>query len=305
MLSSKSKYYFFLIFTTFIWGINFHVSQIALAHVSAMLAGTYRYILGALLLGAFMLIKKPKKEDIINSTKYWKHIIFLGITGAFLYNILFLEGLKHTTAFNGVLIIGLTPLNTALISIPMLGHRLKRKEGISILLGFVGILFVISKGNLETIQSLSFSKGDVLILGANLSFSFGNVFIKKYLGHISPLWLTNLVTWVACISFCIYSVGFETFVFPLERDFLLAVFFMGALSTAICGAFWFISIKELGAETSTLFTNLVPVFGTTASFLLGEDITVGQVFGGILVITALLINSVQWKKKKTIGAASL
>ncbi|MBB3696195.1 EamA family transporter [Flammeovirga yaeyamensis] len=305
MLTNKTKFYFFLIFTTLIWGVNFHVSQIAIEHVGAMLAGTYRYILGALLLGAFMFFKKPTKKDIKQSLSKWKHIVFLGITGAFLYNILFLEGLKHTTAFNGVLIIGLTPLNTALISIPMLGHRLKRKEMISIALGFMGILFVISKGDLEVIRALSFSKGDLLILGANLSFSFGNVFIKKYLGHISPLWLTNLVTWVACFAFCIYSVGFETFVFPMDTDFLLAVFFMGALSTAICGAFWFISIKELGAETSTLFTNLVPVFGTTASFILGEEISIGQVFGGILVITALLINSIQWRKKKAIEAVSL
>ncbi|MBB6461226.1 DMT family transporter [Flammeovirga kamogawensis] len=294
-MPTKNKYYLFLIFTTFIWGTNFHVSQIALSYTSSMLTGTYRYTLGALFLIAIILFKKPSKEQIQKSISKWKEIVFLGIVGAFLYNILFLEGLKFTSAFNGVLIIGLTPLNTALISIPMLKTKLKPKQIIGICFGFTGILMVITKGDIATIQNLTFSKGDLYILAANISFSFGNVFIKKYLTGISPLWLTTLVTVVACICFISVSLFTEQFIFPTTKEYLLAIFFMGALSTAICGAFWFISIKEIGAETSALFMNLVPVFGTSASFLLGDEIVPAQVIGGLLVVVGLLFNSFKLK----------
>ncbi|WP_281614268.1 DMT family transporter [Flammeovirga sp. SubArs3] len=297
--TNKGKYYFFLIFTTFVWGINFHISQVALKYTSPMVTGTYRYFLGAICLIGFAFIKKPSKEDVSRAISNWKSIIFLGVIGAFLYNVLFLEGIKSTSAFNGVLIIGLTPLNTALISIPMLGTRLKRKEMISILFGFIGILLVISKGDINTIRSFSFSKGDLYILAANISFSFANVYIKKYLNNISPLWLTNLVTIVACICFMIYTLSFETISFPTSQEYLWSILFMGVLSTAIAGAFWIISIKEMGAETSTLFMNLVPVFGTSASFILGEEIVGAQIFGGLFVITGLLINSIKIKRKKS------
>ncbi|NME70903.1 DMT family transporter [Flammeovirga aprica] len=295
-----NKYYFFLVFTTFIWGINFHVTQVALQYTSAMLTGTYRYTLGALLLVFIMYFRKPTSKDIKAAFSKWKSIVFVGVVGAFVYNILFLEGMKYTSAFNGVLIIGLTPLNTALISIPMLGQRLNLRQVIAMMFGFLGILFVLSKGDINVITNLSFSKGDIYILCANLSFSFGNVYIKKYLGGFAPLWLTTLVTVVACVCFIGFSVFFEDFIFPTETEYLAALFFMGALSTALCGAFWFISIKEIGAETSALFMNLVPVFGASASFILGEEIVTPQLFGGLLVITGLLINSVKIRSKKPV-----
>ncbi|KXX67265.1 hypothetical protein AVL50_28165 [Flammeovirga sp. SJP92] len=265
-----------------------------------MLTGTYRYTLGAILLVIIMYFRKPTKEDIKTAFSKWKSIVFVGVVGAFVYNILFLEGMKYTSAFNGVLIIGLTPLNTALISIPMLKQKLNLRQVIAMMFGFLGILFVLSKGDISVITNLSFSKGDIYILCANLSFSFGNVYIKKYLGGVAPLWLTTLVTVVACICFIGFSVFMEDFIFPTNLEYLSALFFMGALSTALCGAFWFISIKEIGAETSALFMNLVPVFGASASFILGEEIVTPQLFGGFLVITGLLINSVKLKSKKAV-----
>ncbi|WP_156152201.1 DMT family transporter [Flammeovirga sp. OC4] len=295
-----NKYYFFLVFTTFIWGTNFHVTQVALQYTSAMLTGTYRYTLGAILLVLIMYFKQPTKKDIKDAILKWKSIVFVGVVGAFVYNILFLEGMKYTSAFNGVLIIGLTPLNTALISIPMLGLRLTVRQILAMLFGFLGILLVLSKGDISVITNLSFSKGDVYILCANLSFSFGNVYIKKYLGGFAPLWLTTLVTVVACICFIGFSIFFEDFIMPTNYEYLSALFFMGALSTALCGAFWFVSIKEIGAETSALFMNLVPVFGASASFILGEKVVTPQLFGGLLVIIGLLINSVKIKSKKAV-----
>lgn len=297
-MQEKNKYYIFLVVTTLIWGLNFHITQVALEYTSAMLTGNYRYTLGALLLALFMYFKKPSQKDIKKSITKWKHILFIGVVGAFIYNILFLEGMKHTSAFNGVLIIGLTPLNTALISIPLLRVKINIRQVFAMVFGFMGILMVISKGDINIITNLSFSKGDLYILAANLSFSFSNVYLKKYLSNISPLWLTTLITIIACLCFNLFSIFTEEFIFPTDPRYISSILFMGALSTAMCGAFWFISIKEIGAETSALFMNLVPVFGVSASFILGEKIVGAQIIGGLIVVIGLLINSFKKPSKK-------
>jgi drug/metabolite transporter (DMT)-like permease len=61
--------------------------------------------------------------------------------------------------------------------------------------------------------------------------------------------------------------------------------------------FWNIGIKELGANKTAIFLNLIPVFTAIISWSLGNEITTAQLLGGLLVFLGVYVTTGTWKTK--------
>jgi len=101
------------------------------------------------------------------STKY-----AVGVIGLFGFNIFFFLGLMHTSAVNAALIVSLNPALTIFLSHKVLGTPLLRKHIIGIFISFLGVAYLLLKGDLSNLFELAFSYGDILILIANSSSNF-------------------------------------------------------------------------------------------------------------------------------------
>ncbi len=55
--------------------------------------------------------------------------------------------------------------------------------------------------------------------------------------------------------------------------------------------FWNIGVKELGANKTAIFLNLIPIFTAIISFALGNQITAAQIFGGLLVFAGVYVTT--------------
>jgi drug/metabolite transporter (DMT)-like permease len=62
--------------------------------------------------------------------------------------------------------------------------------------------------------------------------------------------------------------------------------------TAIAFVWYYISIKKLGTAITSIFTNLVPVFGVLISvLLLGEPLLASMLVGGAVAIAGVMMVS--------------
>ena len=89
-----------LILVSVIWGVNFAFVKYALADFYPLSFTIVRFSLAALFL---VLVMRIRRESLALDRRDIAEVIRLGIIGITLYNLLFMEGLNHTTASNSAI----------------------------------------------------------------------------------------------------------------------------------------------------------------------------------------------------------
>jgi len=70
----------------------------------------------------------------------------------------------------------------------------------------------------------------------------------------------------------------------------LLIIFSGSLSTGVAIFLWNDAVRELGPSHTAVFQNIVPFIAVISSFyILGDEILPGQLIGGTLTISGLLL----------------
>ena len=82
---------------------------------------------------------------------------------------------------------------------------------IGVLISFLGVIYLILKGNLSDFRDIEFTWGDILFLTAAMFFGLQNVWVKKYGGQISNRNFTFLTNLMCMLSFLVLLslVGIE------------------------------------------------------------------------------------------------
>ncbi|MBR5902615.1 MAG: DMT family transporter, partial [Clostridia bacterium] len=69
--------------------------------------------------------------------------------------------------------------------------------------------------------------------------------------------------------------------------------------TGVCYALYFLSLKDLSAQSSSILSYIDPVFAVVLSaVLLKEPMTPQTAIGAVLVLGSMLISELQLKKKE-------
>ena len=99
-------------------------------------------------------------------------ILGMSLTGVVGFSSLYYLGLRYSTAVNGSLMQGFSPLVTALLAGLIIHEPVSNKEKVGAVLGFIGILGLISDGSLTFLLGLQFNPGDLFLLASALLCPF-------------------------------------------------------------------------------------------------------------------------------------
>lgn len=283
--------YLSLVLAAIFWGANFHFAKIAVGSLTPVVAASYRFILASALLIIILFITAKADWGVLK--RYFMIYTLLAFFGVFGYNILFFTGMKTSSTVTGALINATNPLMTVLISGMVLKTTIKGHQIIGIVLSFVGILGVISKGDLDVIRNMDFVPGDLLIMAATLLFGFFNVYTRKYLSNVSPVLTTTAITSIAALMFLtLMFFGSDPVpVAAVPTAVWGAIAGMSVFGSVIAYTFWNRGLNRLGADKTSVFMNLVPLSAAVISIFIGETLTMGQIIGGAFIITGVVISS--------------
>lgn len=287
----KSKIYLMLIGFAVFTGATFNLAQYSVHYFSAASAAAWRFGIAALVMILILRWQKQIKIKIIKA--HWKMYILLGIVGIFGFNTFFFLGMQYTSPLNGALIMGTNPLVTALFAYFILKNLITKQQFLGIFFALVGVILVLTQGSLEIVQTLSISKGDLLILSGNVCWSLYGVLGRKYLKGSSSMETTTytMITGSLCL---IVLAAFLPNPQPLSHVTVSAwgaILFM-ALFTSVLGYLWWNKgMATIGASNTSLFFNLVPVVTMILSILIGAPVSLPQVIGTCLVILGVLTAS--------------
>ncbi len=284
--------YFSLALTMLFWGGTFIAGRVLAEEVSPANSAFIRF--GIATIALFFLTLLADGKISVPPRKKWLHLLCLGLTGVFSYNVLFFSGLQHISAGRASLIIALNPLVISIFAFFFLKESLNYKQVAGIMLSLFGAVVVISNGHLEEILTSSFGPGEIALLGCVLSWSAYSLIGRSVLTVLSPLasvfyssligtLLLFLPAAVSDLHLRIGSISFFSW---------LSLIYLGLFGTALGFSLYYQSIKKIGATRSGIFINLVPLFSIILSWLLlGETVKPVVFFGGLILLCGVTITN--------------
>lgn len=222
------------------------------------------------------------------SPKDWIWLSILGLLGTYIYYLFLYLGYAEANGMEVLVIQYTWPILIVVFSVVLLNERLSLIKGLAILFGFVGVIFVLTKGN---IGQLTIDNPSVIgLVGAGAScFALFSVLSKMVTKE--PLGVVAVYFLVASVASFISMLGFSEFSLPTRGE-LWAVFLNGTFVNGFSYVLWMLALKSTDASYLAPFTFITPVLSAIYLIVLfDEPFIAAYGLGLIFVIAGGLINS--------------
>jgi drug/metabolite transporter (DMT)-like permease len=288
--------YLLVILATVFWGANFALAGPILQEMSPLWLAALRFGLSAALMIAFASWRR--EPLILPAMQHIKAYLIIAAVGIGSFNLLFFFALQTTSAGNASLIMATNPLVTIVLAALVLGERPSQRLLLSLPLALVGVLVVITSGDMSKLAHLQNIQGDVLMLGANLAWAGYNVLSRKLMPKQSALTNTTLVMSAGALILLAAAAvsGEQITTLSLYPSIDLAIMVVGG--TVLAYLFWNTGIARFGAGRTALFMNLIPVFAMLTAAVMGNLPNMAQIMGGALVISGVALAMLPQRRRE-------
>ena len=263
------------------------VAKVAARDVEPFTLTLVRSLIAAGAVSLLMLIRgrfpRIRRED-------WPLVLFLSFLAIPLNQFMFLWGIGSTTPSNAALLYATTPILVLLFSRWLLGERLTRRKLIGVGLGFAGVLVVILERGVDA--SMQYVGGNLIIYGAVLAWGLYTVLGKKLIAQYGPLDASAVTLLSGTLIFLPIGI-----VPALRFDYETLgvwtwgqIFYLGVITSVVAYLLWYYALARVEAGKAALFANLQPILtAVLAVALLGQEITIQFIVGGVVVILGVII----------------
>lgn len=273
------------------WSTNFIVGKALVGVVPPWTLNTGRFLVAALIMVPLVFYRREWSALPKGSLPI---LLLISLAGVSAFNAVLYIGLRYTTAINATLVNAMTPVTTACLAWLLIGEKMTARRTLGILISFTGVGWIISHGSLAVFFQLGFNPGDILVFFATMLWGFYSVMAKRLMQNLSPLFLTAITTCIG-VLFLLPVAYIEQQASPsdlLRGDVLLAFLYLGVLPSFVAFVIWNRSILIFGPSRATLVYNTLPLFAVVLSAIfLGETLSPYQVFGGMVVVTGVIIGT--------------
>ncbi|HCG6025391.1 TPA: DMT family transporter [Vibrio parahaemolyticus] len=282
-------------FTVMIWGGNSIVNKMAASTIEPSAMSFYRWFVAMVLLTPFCLPAVIKQRHVIRP--YLTKLAFLALLGMVLNQSLGYYAGLTTTASNMALITSLVPLISVFLSVPLLGKSVSMLSIVGGVISLGGLAFMLGHGDVTYFLHQDMTQGDSLMLLAALVYAVYCVLLKRWKMPFNSLTLVYMQGFFSVIMLTPLWLSSEQLL-P-SQDALPLIAYAGIAASIFAPLMWVKAIDLIGADSSAMFMNLMPVVSVAlASTLLGEEIHVYHIIGGLMVISGVILSQIKVRKKQ-------
>jgi drug/metabolite transporter (DMT)-like permease len=292
-------FYLLLVCTSVLWAGNFVAGKFLVGHASPMVLTDMRWLAAVVLLLPIVWIKEKK---LFPPWQALLPLFFMGLTGVVLFNEFMFLALERTSADNVGLLSALNPVAIAIVSFFFMRERMASRQLVGMLLSFLGVIVVISHGDMNRLLRLHLNTGDLFMLCAVASWGFYSVTGRKAMQYVSPF-MSTLWAGVFGVLASVPFVATSLTITAPDAAFWLATVYVSLGATVIAMVFWNIGVQRIGGTKSGIFLNFNPIFTALISFwLLGESMTLVQFAGTLIVIGGVYLFTAVPRHKNAVAS---
>lgn len=234
-----------------------------------------------------LLFQKKTAHVVKLRIKDWVKSVILGLLGTYLYYILLYYGYANAKGIEVLIIQYCWPIFVIVLSLFILREKLNIRKVISVLLGFLGVFLVLTKGKFTDIY-LDNLYVDGIVLLAAFVFGLFSVLSKKI--RIDSIVLVTVYFATATLSSFVSMISLSEFKLP-ATDTLLPVLINGIFVNGISYIFWIKALKLGKASFIAPFVFLTPVISAILLILFfNEPFQIIYIVGMVSVILGGLMN---------------
>ena len=289
MTPSSRLAYGAIIAAAVLWGGSIVAQKLALSGFSAVEASVLRDIGGLVILLSTWWWQEGALAKLTKADIRMLGLLGLGVLGN---HLLIMMGLKYVSGAVGGVIIGSSPVITALLSAMLIQDVPLRAVWLGGLLSFAGVGLVSVAGfQAAGDQPLL---GSLLVFGGVASWALYSIGSRQIMERHSALtvnWATLLVATVLQVPLLwmdrkMLDAGLGS-VSPADW---MALGYLVLFATAIAQQAWLYGVKGIGPSRASVFGNLTPVAAIVLSaVLLNESVGASEILGIALILTGVWV----------------
>ncbi|HHW31959.1 MAG TPA: DMT family transporter [Clostridiaceae bacterium] len=285
--------YFLMALLLVLWGSFAAVSKLVLKNIDSFQSQFYMFAI-ALISMTLVLMFNGRIKVLVSLTIKDYCFLFLSSVFSFGYYFFYMMALKIIPAVEASMLNYLFPVMILIFSVPINGEKLDKKKVVSILLGFLGMIIILTNGNFQNVKMTNI-KGDLLAISGAICWGiFSNLGKKNRIDNF----ISNYIFVVMSFVFSwICMRAFSSFVVPDFKSFGGLIWL--SLSNIVFSYYiWFKALKNASSSLIASLSFITPFITLVfIKFLLGEDITLIQFTGLIIILLGTAVQSIKLRTK--------
>ncbi len=282
----------FLLTVTIAWGSTFVLTKNSLQYLPTYNFLSIRFVISTLILG---IIFRKRISRMDGATAVGGILIGLFLFAGYAFQTI---GLNYTTASKSGFITGLSAVMVPILSAIILK---KRPEPAAM----AGVVFAVTGLGLLTLDGGFIPNiGDVYTLFCVFAFAMQVILIDKFTKDYDPICLATLQIAVVAVLSTLFTFWLEKPVMPVRMDVWTALLVTSLFATVYAIVMQNIMQKHTSPTHAALIFVGEPVFGALFAYiLLGEVLSLKQVFGCILMLTGMVVSELKPAKSRKSASA--
>ncbi|MDH5600432.1 MAG: DMT family transporter [Gammaproteobacteria bacterium] len=291
--------YFYATMATLIWSGNFIVARGLIDTFPPVSLAYFRWLIAVIVL--IPLAIRPMLRDWSIIKENLAYLCIASVLGVSMFNTLIYIASHTTTAINMSLIAITFPVFIIILSRFIYNELLSANKAAGVFLVIVGVVTLITKGDVSVLRNIDFSSGDLWMLLAAITFAVYSLMLKKKPARLGArsfqlstfiiglLFLTPFYIWEATGSdFSVTNISSVTF---------YSILYLGIFASVASYFLWGKAVEKIGPSKSGMIYYSLPIFsGTLAYIFLGEAIETIHLISTFLIATGIF--TAIYEKKK-------
>ncbi len=269
-----------LILLSIIWGSAFMLVKVVLEDVPPLTLVAGRLTGAALFLVGVLFVTG---RTLPRSGRAWLPFLVLGLGNNVWPFTLLTWGQQHIDSSLAAILVASMPISTVILAHFWIGERLTVDRALGVVIGFAGV-FVLIGGDLRDLTASS-TLGQLAILGGVLGYSFGTVFVRRYLQDGDSVVYAAGQTIVAASFMAPVALAADApFDLSVSLKVGLAWATLAALASAIAYLLFFWLIRQVTATQASMVSYLIPITAVFLGALVLDERLGANSFVGLAVI---------------------
>ena len=182
-----------LVLANVLWSLNYATTKYAFERWNPLAFSGIRFTAAGL---AMAVVVRVREGGLGVDRRDVPRVVVAGATGIFLNQLTFNYALDYTAAANVALLLGAAPAFTAAFSAALGHERVRRTHWLALGVSLIGVALVVQGGSGVAGFSL---KGDLLAIGAALTWAAYSVMLRPLFGRYSAMRLSTLMILVGAV----------------------------------------------------------------------------------------------------------
>lgn len=284
----------FALLACFFWAGNFIVARGVQEIVPPFSLAMLRWVV------AFIFILPIGFKHVVEGRKAilasWKYMLFMGVFGVGVFNTTIYLAAHYTNTHHLSLITSTAPIWTLLIAGILKIENLSINKILGAILAFIGALLIVTEGHLTEIMTISWNKGDMIVLFGSLMWALYCVMLTYKPVQINTRAFLTVIIFIGAVAlmpFSFYEIAMGAYI-PFDVKAIGVYLYIGVAASVVSWFAWNHAIHTIGSVKTSLVYYTIPIMsGVMAVYFLDEPLEAYIIYGFIFVCLGIVISNVR------------